>query len=430
MLPVYKWPAKEARQKVARQFLEDDCLAEQVQEIVETVRDEGDQALLRYSELFDGCLLEKKELKVSVAELEGAYQAVTTDFEKYLRQAKKKISDFHQLQKPRDWFRQEENGSLVGQIYRPLARVGIYVPGGTASYPSTVLMTALLAKMAGVKEIVMVTPPDKTGQIAPAILVAAQEAGVTEIYRVGGAQAIAALAYGTESIAPVDKIVGPGNIYVTLAKKMVYGVVGLDFLAGPSEVLIIGDGSVPAEYGAADLLAQAEHDLRARALLVTANEAWALQVKACLVAQLGQLPRREIAEAALRDFGAIIITQNLAEAFQVANCMAPEHLELLLVEPLTYLPQVKHAGAIFLGPATPEAVGDYWAGPSHVLPTGGTARYASPLTVADFYKCSSLLNYSVEGLREAREPVCYLAQTEGLVAHGQAIMIREKEGEK
>lgn len=428
MLPVYKWPSKEAQERIKAKAFSDESLKGKVEQIIEDVKTQGDHALLHYNHLFDGCSLEREELRVSSQEIAEAYERVGEDFLQCLRQAKERIAAFHCLQHRKDWFSQDEMGSLTGQLYRPLQRVGIYVPGGTASYPSTVLMTALPAAVAGVSEIVMVTPPGKDGSIPAATLVAAGEAGVTEIYRVGGAQAIAALAYGTDTIAAVDKIVGPGNIYVTLAKKAVYGIVGIDMLAGPSEILIIGDGSVPAEYAAADLLSQAEHDRRARAILITDNAAWAAEVRTSLKSQLALLPRQEIASASIQEFGAVILTASLEDAFEVANFVAPEHLELLLSEPLPYLAKVKHAGAVFLGPYTPEPLGDYWAGPSHVLPTGGTARYASPLTVDDFYKRSSVLSFSAAGMKKAAEAVEYLALVEGLAAHGQALAIRAKEG--
>ncbi|MGI6588329.1 MAG: histidinol dehydrogenase [Peptococcia bacterium] len=429
MIPLYKWPSKEAKERIKGKAYFDIGIQAKVEQIVEDVAENGDKALLRYTRIFDGCVLKKEDLRVSSAEIEEAYEKVTDDFLRYLRQAKEKISSFHYLQKQKDWFSQDETGSYVGQIYRPLQRVGIYVPGGTASYPSTVLMTALPAMVAGVSEIVMVTPPGKDGAIPAATLVAAKEAGVTEIYRVGGAQAIAALAYGTKSIPAVDKIVGPGNIFVALAKKIVYGTVGIDMLAGPSEILIVGDGSVQAEYAAADLLSQAEHDQRSRAILVTNNQVWAAEIMTILEKQLSQLPRQEIARVSLREFGAVILTKSLEEAFAVANFASPEHLELLLADPWPYLAKVKYAGAVFLGPYTPEPLGDYWAGPSHVLPTGGTARYASPLTVDDFCKRSSIISYSALGMQKAVEPIQYLASVEGLTAHGQALSIRTK-GEK
>ena len=427
MIPLYKWPSTEAQKRIKGKAYIDAGIQVKVSQIVEDVQDNGDRALLRYTHIFDGCSMKKEDLRVSEAEIEAAYKEVDADFLRYLCQAKENICNFHLRQKREDWLCEDETGSYTGQIFRPLQRVGIYVPGGKASYPSTVLMTALPAKVAGVSEIVMVTPPGKEGTIPPATLVAAKEAGVTEIYRVGGAQAIAALAYGTVSIAAVDKIVGPGNIFVALAKKIVYGVVGIDMIAGPSEILIIGDGSVKAKYAAADLLSQAEHDQRARAILVTNNQIWAEEVRESLEQQLLELPRQEIARVSLKEFGAVIITENLEEAFTVANYVAPEHLEILLSEPHSYLEQVRNAGAIFLGPYTPEPLGDYWAGPSHVLPTGGTARYASPLSVDEFCKRSSILSYSLRGMRSAAEPVEYLASIEGLSAHGQALSIRDKE---
>ena len=424
LLPIYKWPSPQAKKRLKQNVVFQPELENKVAQILERVKKDGDKALLDYTELFDGC---RTTLRVDPREIKAAYQNVSPDYLSYLRQALKNIRDYHLLQKPHDWFTQAETGSLVGQVYRPLERVGIYVPGGTASYPSTVLMTALPAHVAGVREIVMVTPPNQQGEIPAPTLVAAAEAGVTEIYRLGGAQAIAALAYGTATIRKVDKIVGPGNVFVAMAKKLVFGVVGIDSLAGPSEILIIGEGSVKPQYAAADLLSQAEHDIHARAILLTPNQAWAEAVKKHLLEQLPLLPRREIAQKALAAQGAIILTEDLETALALSNEIAPEHLELLLEEPWSYLAQVKHAGAIFMGPYTPEPVGDYWAGPNHVLPTGGTARYAGVLSVADFYKASSILNYSLAGLKKAVDPVSYLAVAEGLKAHGQALKIRIKE---
>ncbi|MDD2402472.1 MAG: histidinol dehydrogenase [Clostridia bacterium] len=428
MIPLYEWPSFEARERIKGKSYFDDKIRVRVEEIVQDVKENGDGALLRYTRDFDGCLLKKEELKVGIEEIDEAYEKVGTEFIRFLRQAKENIYNFHLMQKQKDWFNQDKTGSITGQIYRPLHRVGLYVPGGTASYPSTVLMTALPAMVAGVAEVVMVTPPGKDKNLPATTLVAAKEAGVKEIYRVGGAQAIAALAYGTDTILPVDKIVGPGNIYVTLAKKTVFGKVGIDMLAGPSEILIIGDGTVEAQYAAADLLSQAEHDIRARAILVTNNCSWAFEVMECLKKQLAELPRQDIAKASLQQFGAVVLVSSIEEAFEVANYVAPEHLELLIADPWSYLAQVEHAGAVFLGKYTPEPLGDYWAGPSHVLPTGGTARYASPLTVDDFCKRSSIISYSSQGMERAAKPVEYLAQKEGLIAHGQALAIRMKEG--
>lgn len=427
LIPILPWPSAAASKRLEVRPFEENNLWDQVESIVKAVRTRGNEALLEYSARFDGCLLTEVELRVSEAEIAEAYGGVNEDFLAALRQARENIRQFHELQKQKDWFKQAENGSLVGQVYRPMERVGLYVPGGTANYPSSVLMTALPAVVAGVPEIVMVTPPGKDGKVPPATLVAAKEAGVTEIYRLGGAQAIAALAYGTATIRRVDKIVGPGNSYVTLAKKMVYGTVGIDMLAGPSEILIIGDGTVNPAYAAADLLSQAEHDTQARAVLVTPAAEWGKQVALELERQVEQLARRDIAEKALRDCGAIIVVSDLAEAFQVANMVAPEHLEILLQDPMSALAAIKHAGAIFLGPYSPEPIGDYWAGPSHVLPTSGTARYNSPLTVDDFCKRSSVISYTRQGLLQAAEAIQTLTEWENLGAHGRAIAVRIEE---
>lgn len=430
VLPIIRTSEPEAQRRLANLPFEEDSLWEQVAAIVAEVRAKGDEALLEYTARFDGCALREDQLLVNPEEIAEAYQQVDDEFIQAIRKAGANIQSFHEKQKQQDWISQDETGSLVGQVFRPMDRVGIYVPGGTANYPSSVLMTALPAKVAGVAEIVMVTPPSEDGKIPEATLVAAREAGVTEIYRIGGAQAIAALAYGTSTIKRVDKIVGPGNIYVTLAKKMVYGTVGIDMLAGPSEILIVGDGSVKAEFAAANLLSQAEHDSKARAILLTPSESYAQEVASEVDRQLAQLPRKEIAAKALTDQGAIIIVEDLIEAFQLANQVAPEHLELLVQEPLAHLSKVKHAGAIFLGPYSPEPLGDYWAGPNHVLPTAGTARYNSPLNVADFCKCSSLIAYTEQGLRQAGAEIQVLTKWESLTAHGQAIAVRMEDVKK
>lgn len=427
MIPIYKWPMPEAWERVKPTSFEDDGLWSQVEKIVNNVKLKGDEALLEYSLSFDRCDLFAVGLVVPPEEIEEACSKISADLMEAIRRAKKNILDFHNLQKPRDWFTQSTDGSLVGQVYRPLERVGVYVPGGTANYPSSVLMTSIPAVVAGVPEIVMVTPPGKDGKIPAATLAAAREAGVTEIYRIGGAQAVAALAYGTKTIKPVDKIVGPGNIYVTLAKKMVFGTVGIDMLAGPSEILIIGDGSINPAYAAADLLSQAEHDIRARALLITNNEAWAQDVIRETEKQVLQLPRKDIAIKALKERGAAIIVDSMEEAIDAANRIAPEHLELLVAEPWKILKQIRNAGAVFMGAYSPEPLGDYWAGPNHVLPTGGSARFASPLSVDDFYKKSSLINYTYQGLSHSAEQIRELARTEGLIAHGNAIAQRFKE---
>jgi histidinol dehydrogenase len=424
LIPLYSWPSEEAQARISHQAFNDKDLWKQVEKIVRDVQDKGDQALLELTAALDGCTFEKESLKVKDEEIKQAYSLVKPEFLAALRQAKNNIQKFHELQKPKDWFNQDENGSLVGQIFRSLNRVGLYVPGGTANYPSSVLMTCLPAVVAGVPEIVMVTPPNSEGTLPPATLVAAAEAGVHEIYKIGGAQAIAALAYGTETIRAVDKIVGPGNIYVTLAKKMVFGVVGIDMLAGPSEILVIGDGSINPAFAASDLLSQAEHDRRARAFLITPNRSWAEQVMTALQEQVKELPRSVIAEDSLKNSSAIIVVKDNEEAFDVANLVAPEHLSLMFAEPWSYLAKIKNAGSIFMGPYSPESLGDYWAGPNHVLPTGGAARYASPLGVDDFYKRSSLINYTQEGLATAGEKIYTLSETEKLIGHGTAVKKR------
>jgi histidinol dehydrogenase len=392
-----------------------------VEKIVNDIQEKGDVALLEYTAALDGCALTKDSLRVTPEEIKAAYAAVSPEFLTALRQAAENIRQFHMLQKRRDWFTQDDTGSVTGQIFRPLSRVGAYVPGGTANYPSSVLMTCLPAAVAGVPEIVVVTPPDQSGGLPAATLVAAAEADVQEIYKIGGAQAIAALAYGTETIRSVDKIVGPGNIYVTLAKKLIYGAAGIDMLAGPSEVLVIGDGSVSAGLAAADLLTQAEHDKRARAILITPDREWAARVVGAVNEQLQELPRQSIAGESLSQSGAVIVVKDLEEAFAVSNQVAPEHLSLLVAEPWTHLAKVQNAGSIFMGSYTPESLGDYWAGPNHVLPTGGAARYASPLSVDDFCKKSSITNYTKEGLLKARAGILTLARTEKLWGHGLAV---------
>ncbi len=430
LIPVLTWPSAEARQRLQNRTLEEKELRASVESIVAEVRNKGDEALLAYTAEFDGCRLSEADLRVTEQEIDKAYSLVDDGFVTALRKARDNIRRFHELQKKKDWFFQDKNGSSVGQIYRPIERVGLYVPGGTANYPSSVLMTAVPAAVAGVPEIVMVTPPDREGKVPPATLVAAREAGVTEIYRVGGAQAVAALAFGTETIRKVDKIVGPGNRFVTLAKKIVYGTVGIDMLAGPSEILIIGDGSAEPAYAAADLLSQAEHDPQARAVLVTPAAGWGQAVVQELKRQAEKLPRREIACQALQNCGAVIIVQDLDEAVSVANMVAPEHLELLVREPFTYLAAIKHAGAVFLGSHSPEPLGDYWAGPNHVLPTSGTARFNSPLTVDDFCKRSSIISYTEQGLRQAAGSIQTLTEWENLEAHGRAVAIRTEEADK
>lgn len=393
-----------------------------IREILNTVRREGDAALRRLTAQFDRVQLQ--ELRLSYKEMDEALHHVSEDFVKALRQAVKRIYAYHERQLLPSSLITEEDGTVLGQLVRPLERVGVYVPGGRAAYPSTVLMTVIPARVAGVSEIVMMTPPGPEGKVDPSILVAAREAGVTEIWKVGGAQAIGALAYGTESVRKVDKIVGPGNRYVALAKREVYGLVDIDMIAGPSEVVIITDESADPAYVAADLLAQAEHDPLASAVLLTTCKELATQVILELKFQCRDLKRHQIVKASLQKRGAICITTNLDEAINTANQLAPEHLQLMVKQPWNWVGKIKHAGAIFLGTHSPEAIGDYIAGPSHVLPTNGTARFFSPLGVDDFVKKSSLIAYSQEGLQRDGAAAMLLAEKEGLDAHAASIRAR------
>ncbi|HEY7252801.1 MAG TPA: histidinol dehydrogenase [Methylomirabilota bacterium] len=399
-------------------------IATRVVEIVGAVRDRGDAALLELTERFDRVALSAADLPVRAEEFAAAERAVGPETLRSLRYAADRIERFHRECAPRSWRMKDDNGSRLGQEVRPLDRVAVYVPGGRAAYPSTVLMTVVPARVAGVREIVLVSPPGRDGSLNPAVLAAARIAGVTEAYRVGGAQAVAALAYGTETIRRVDKIVGPGNIYVTLAKAHVFGNVGIDMLAGPSEVLVVADDTADADFVAADLLAQAEHDPIARAVLLTPSRALRDRVASALARRLDALPRREIAGAALGSHGALVLTASLEEAVDVANRLAPEHLELQVRDPEGLLERVRHAGAVFLGRHTPEVVGDYVAGPNHVLPTGGTARFSSALSTEDFVTRLSVIEYSREGLAEAGPHVAELSRVEGLDGHGAAAAVR------
>jgi histidinol dehydrogenase len=395
-----------------------------VSEIVAAVRDGGDAALLELTRRFDGVALAAGELLVGPEEYQAAERRVAAATVEALRYAALRIERFHRECVPRSWRMTDVNGSRLGQEVRPLDRVAVYVPGGRAAYPSTVLMTVIPARVAGVREIVLVSPPGPDKSLSPAVLVAARIAGVTEAYRVGGAQAVAALAYGTETIRRVDKIVGPGNIYVALAKGQVFGRVGIDMIAGPSEVVVVADESAEPAFLAADLLAQAEHDPMARSVLLTPSARLLDEVARHTLAQLERLPRREIASIALEANGALILTGSLEEAVEVANGLAPEHLELQVAEPEAWLGRVRHAGAVFLGRYTPEVVGDYVAGPNHVLPTGGTARFASALSTEDFVKRLSVIQYSAQGLVEAGPHVAELARVEGLEGHAAAATAR------
>lgn len=398
-----------------------------VKRIIDRVREDGDEALIELTQMYDGVRLSAGDLRVAPEEIKRSYEMVSEDFLRALRIARDNILKFHSRQLERSWFDQK-GGILLGQMIRPLDNVGIYVPGGTACYPSSVLMNAIPAKVAGVKRIVMITPPSK-GNILPEVLVAAAEAGVDEIYRVGGAQGIAALAYGTNAIPRVDKVVGPGNIYVALAKKLVFGDVGVDMVAGPSEVLIIADDGANPAFIAADMLAQAEHDAMACCILVTDSEKIIAEVETEVEMQLMKLPRGDTARQSLEDYGALILVGDMQEACELANSIAPEHLGLMVREPLALLGKVRNAGAVFLGDYSPEALGDYLAGPNHVLPTGGTARYASPLGVEQFVKRTGLVYYTRDALKKAAGDIAVLAEAEGLFAHRRAVEVRcQKDG--
>jgi len=394
-----------------------------VKTIVNDVALKGNAALFEYAQKFDQCDLRTDGIEVSGRELDQAISKVTPKDMDILALAAGRIEAFHRKQEVTSWISSDENGIELGQRVLPLERIGIYAPGGLAVYPSTVLMAAIPAKIAGVAEIILVSPT-KQGGLNPLIAAAAKLSGVTRIFKIGGAQAIAALAYGTESVPKVDKIVGPGNAYVTAAKKMVYGIVAIDMIAGPSEVLIIADGMADASFAAADLIAQAEHDEMASAILLTPDEKFARQVISEVNAQLVLLPKKSIAVSALESFGAVIVTKDFDEAVTIANRFAPEHLELLVDQPKQLLDRIRHAGAAFLGNFTPEAIGDYMAGPNHILPTGGTARFSSPLGVYDFVKRTSIVSFSEAALGTYGRQAERFAGMEGLEGHGHSISIR------
>ena len=394
-----------------------------VKTIVNDVALRGNAALFEYAQKFDQCDLRTDGIEVSGRELDQAISKVTPKDMDILALAAGRIEAFHRKQEVTSWISSDENGIELGQRVLPLERIGIYAPGGLAVYPSTVLMAAIPAKIAGVAEIILVSPT-KQGGLNPLIAAAAKLSGVTRIFKIGGAQAIAALAYGTESVPKVDKIVGPGNAYVTAAKKMVYGIVAIDMIAGPSEVLIIADGTADASFAAADLIAQAEHDEMASAILLTPDEKFARQVISEVNAQLVLLPKKSIAVSALESFGAVIVTKDFDEAVTIANRFAPEHLELLVDQPKQLLDRIRHAGAAFLGNFTPEAIGDYMAGPNHILPTGGTARFSSPLGVYDFVKRTSIVSFSEAALGTYGRQAARFAGMEGLDGHGHSISIR------
>ncbi len=390
--------------------------------IIADVSTRGDDALFEYCEKFDKCKL--SSLVVTKEEIENAFELVEPEFVEILKEAAENIRVFHKRQVKEGFIQTNDNGSVVGQRVIPLEKVGLYVPGGTAAYPSTVLMDAIPAKVAGCNEIVIVTPPDKEGKVNPAILAAAHIAGVDKIFKVGGAQAVAALAYGTETVPRVDKIAGPGNMYVAEAKRQVYGRVDIDMIAGPSEILIVADGKSDARIIAADLLSQAEHDKNASAVLVTDSERLANDVSNELERQVALLPREEIARTSIDNNGLIIVTSSIDVAIEIADEIAPEHLELSVDEPFSYLGKVKNAGSVFLGRYCPEALGDYFAGPNHTLPTSGTARFSSPLSVDDFVKKSQYIYYTKDALNAVYKKVAAFAEKEGLSAHARSARAR------
>ncbi|MBW4686244.1 MAG: histidinol dehydrogenase [Komarekiella atlantica HA4396-MV6] len=400
-----------------------------VREVLQAVKRQGDKAVLHYTAEFDNQTLKPEELRVTGSELDAAYQQVSKELMEAIRLACRQIEAFHRQRVPKSWVHFGDDEVVLGKRYTPVDRAGLYVPGGRAAYPSTVLMNAIPAKVACVPQVVMVTPPGAGKAINPAVLVAAQEAGVQEIYRVGGAQAIAALAYGTETIPKVNVITGPGNIYVTLAKKLVYGTVGIDSLAGPSEVLIIADETANPVYVAADLLAQAEHDPMAAAILLTTDASLAKNVQVAVERQLVDHPRRIDTEKAIAHYGLIVVVESLEAAAEFSNEFAPEHLELEVKDPWALIPHIRHAGAIFLGYSTPEAVGDYLAGPNHTLPTSGAARYASALGVETFLKHSSIIQYSQTALQKVAGAIDILATTEGLPSHADSVRRRTQQEE-
>jgi len=412
----------------SRSQMEHGDVLRRVEDIVNNVRQNKDMAVLEYTAMFDKVELSSESLKVSEDEIKEAYSKVDSRLVEVIKKSRDSIKSFHEKQKEKSWFVSEEDGVILGQMYTPLEIVGVYVPGGTAAYPSSVLMNIMPAKVAGVKKIVMTTPPGKDGKVNPAILVAANEAGADEIYKVGGAQAIAALAFGTETIPKVDKIVGPGNIYVAMAKRTVYGYCDIDMIAGPSEIMVVADETANPRFVAADLLSQAEHDVLASSILVTTSERVVKEVEKELEIQLEALDRKEIARKSIEDYGAIVIVESIKDAAEVVNRIAPEHLELCIEEPFGALGSIRNAGAIFLGSYSSEPLGDYFAGPNHVLPTSGTARFFSPLNLSDFMKKSSIISYSKEALRKVKDDVILFAESEGLGAHANAIRVRfEKE---
>lgn len=396
-----------------------------VEKIIDDVKVNGDAALFAYAEKFDGVVL--SSLEVTKEEIDEAFSLVDEEFIQILKDAAQNIREFHEKQVRQGFEIRKENGVVTGQKITPIEKVGLYVPGGTAAYPSTVLMDSIPAKIAGCKTVVMVTPPKKDGKVSPVILAAAKIAGIDKIYKMGGAQAVAALAYGTQTVQAVDKIVGPGNAFVAEAKKQVFGKVAIDMIAGPSEILIVADETCNAKYVAADMLSQAEHDKNASAVLVTPSKKLAQDVQEELEKQIPALPRCEIARASVDNNGKIIVAKDVEEAIEVSNLLAPEHLELCVDNPFDYLDKIQNAGSIFMGKNCPEALGDYFAGPNHTLPTGGTARFSNPLSVDDFVKKSQFTYYTKDALKAVGDKVAYFAKKEGLDAHARSVTVRTED---
>ena len=395
-----------------------------VADIIENVRENKDEAVFAYTKQFDGFDLTSQNVKVTTEEIEEAVASIDAEFIRVMERSATNIREYHEKQKRNSWFDAKEDGTILGQKVTPLDKVGIYVPGGKAAYPSSVLMNAIPAKVAGVNKIIMTTPCNKEGKVNPGTLAAAKVAGVDEIYKVGGAQAIAALAFGTESIPKVDKITGPGNIFVALAKKSVYGYVSIDSIAGPSEILVLADETANPRYVAADLLSQAEHDELASAILITTSKELAEKVSECVFDFVSQLDRKEIMEKSLENYGYILVAETMEDAIEAANEIASEHLEILTKNPFEVMTKIRNAGAIFLGEYSSEPLGDYFAGPNHILPTNGTAKFFSPLSVDDFVKKSSIICYSKEALEKVHEDIELFAKKEGLTAHANSIAVR------
>lgn len=426
MIPILKFDQLAPEDILNRDIQAEEDVSAVVDAVLAEVKAKGDAALKAYTRQFNGVELE--DLQVSGAELDAAWKSLDSEFIRTLELAAENIRRFHEQQVHKDFVLTDKPGILMGQRYTPIEKVGICVPSAPAAFPSTILMNVIPAKIAGVREIVVVTPPDQNGAISPEALAAARIAGADKIFKIGGAQAVAALAYGTESVPKVDKVVGPGGIFVATAKRKVFGQVAIDMIAGPSEILVLADGKSDPAWVAADMLSQAEHDVLASPVLVTDSQELARAVQAEVERQLELLPRREVARRAVEDNGKIIVTDDLEKAVEAANLIAPEHLELCVDDPFALLPRVKNAGSIFLGRSAPEALGDYFAGPNHTLPTSGTARFSSPLSVDDFVKKSSFLYYDQAALSPVAERIAEFARREGLEAHARSVLIRNEKG--